>query len=232
VSSDSKVRPGLAARSSELSNRDAKGKFITLEGGEGAGKSTQQKLLLAALARAGKDAIATREPGGAKGADEIRALLLNGPTERWDPISEAMLMVAARRCHLVETVWPTLDAGKWVVCDRFADSTTAYQGYGGGLDRDQLAELHRLIADDFRPDLTLIFDVPVEIGLARAAKRHAGEARFEAKGRDYHERVRQGFLAIAAQEPERCVVIDASQDVDKVGAAALAALRGRLGLAV
>lgn len=208
----------------------APGKFITLEGGEGAGKSTQQKRLLAALTAASKDALGTREPGGAAGADEIRALLVNGPAERWDATSEALLMVAARRRHLVETVWPALDAGRWVVCDRFADSTTAYQGYGGGLDRDQLAALHRLIAGDFRPDLTLIFDVPIETGLARAAQRHAGEARFEAKGRDYHERVRQGFLAIAAAEPQRCVVIDASRTVDDVAAAALAALRERLGL--
>ena len=185
---------------------------------------------MAALTRAGKEAIATREPGGAKGADEIRALLLNGPAERWDPISEALLMVAARRRHLLETVWPALDAGKCVVSDRFADSTMAYQGYGGGLDRARLAELHRLIAEDFAPDLTLIFDVPVEIGLRRAAKRRGGEARFEAKGRDYHERVRQGFLAIAKSEPKRCVVIDASRDPEAVSTATLQAVRERLAI--
>ena len=185
---------------------------------------------MAALAQAGKVAIGTREPGGAKGATEIRALLLNGGPERWDPVSEALLMVAARRRHLVETVWPALDAGKWVVCDRFVDSTTAYQGAGGGIAPERLAELHRLIAENFMPDLTLIFDVPVDIGLARAAQRRGGEARFEAKGRDYHERVRQGFLAIARREPQRCVVIDASRDVSAVGTAALAALRERLGL--
>jgi len=182
------------------------------------------------LQRAGKDAVATREPGGAKGADEIRALLVNGAPERWDPISEALLMVAARRRHLVETVWPALDAGKWVVSDRFADSTMAYQGYGGGLDREKLAALHHLIAADFMPDLTLIFDLPVELGLKRAAKRRGGEARFEAKGRDYHERVRQGFLAIAAAAPQRCVVIDAARDIETVAAAALAAVKDRLTL--
>ena len=185
---------------------------------------------MAALTRAGKDAIATREPGGAKGADEIRALLLNGTTERWDAISEALLMVAARRQHLLETVWPALQAGKWVVSDRFADSTMAYQGYGGGLDRARLAELHRLIADDFAPDLTLIFDVPVDIGLARAASRRGSEARFEAKGRDYHERVREGFLTIAQAEPKRCVIIDASADIETVSAATLQALRDRLAI--
>jgi len=185
---------------------------------------------VAALKSAGKDATATREPGGAKGADEIRALLLNGPAERWDPVSEALLMVAARRRHLIETVWPALAAGKFVVSDRFADSTMAYQGYGGGLDRKRLAQLHRLIAEDFAPDLTLIFDVPVEIGLTRAAQRRDGEGRFEAKGRDYHDRVRQGFLAIAKAEPKRCVVIDASQDLEAVSAATLQAVRERLAI--
>ena len=185
---------------------------------------------MAALTRAGKETVATREPGGAEGADEIRALLLNGPAERWDTISEALLMVAARRRHLLETVWPALDAGKFVVSDRFADSTMAYQGYGGGFDRKRLAGLHRLIAPDFAPDLTLIFDVPVEIGLARAAKRRGGEARFEGKGRDYHERVRQGFLAIAEAEPKRCVVIDASRDMEAVSAATLEAMRERLAI--
>lgn len=185
---------------------------------------------MAALTHTGKEAIATREPGGAKGADEIRALLLNGPADRWDPISEALLMIAARRQHLLQTVWPALDAGKFVVSDRFADSTVAYQGYGGGLDRKRLAELHRLIAQDFAPDLTLIFDVPVEVGLARAANRHGAEARFEAKDRDYHERVRQGFLAIAKTEPKRCVVIDASRDIEAVSAATLQALRDRLAI--
>lgn len=180
--------------------------------------------------RAGKETIATREPGGAEGADEIRALLVNGAPSRWDPISEALLMVAARRRHLLETVWPALDAGKFVVCDRFADSTMAYQGYAGGLDRSRLTELHRLIADDFVPDLTLIFDVPVEIGLARAAARRGGEARFEAKGRDYHERVRQGFLAIAQAESQRCEVIDASRDLETVSASVLQALRDRLAI--
>ena len=186
--------------------------------------------MLTALIAAGKDALATREPGGAKGADEIRSLLVNGTAERWDSVSEALLMVAARRCHLVETVWPALQAGKWVVSDRFVDSTTAYQGYAGKLALDQLAALHRLIADDFMPDLTLILDVPVEVGLKRAAARPGGEARFEAKGLDYHERVREGFLTIAARAPQRCVVIDASQEPEAVTAALLAAVRERLGL--
>lgn len=185
-----------------------------------------------ALSTANLAAIGTREPGDAAGADEIRRLLLNGPPERWDAISEALLMVAARRCHLVETVWPALDIGKWVVCDRFSDSTTAYQGHGGSVPLDQLAALHRMIAGDFRPDLTLILDLPVEIGLARAATRRGSEMRFESKGRDFHERVRQGFLAIAKAEPKRCVVIDASRDINAVSAAVLSAVKERLGLTI
>lgn len=185
-----------------------------------------------AIARTGLNVLGTREPGDAAGANEIRNLLLNGAPERWDAVSEALLMVAARRCHLVETVWPALDAGKWVVCDRFANSTTAYQGCGGGVPLERLVELHRLVAGDFQPDLTLILDIPVEIGLARAAQRRGGEKRFESKARDFHERVRQGFLEIAKREPGRCVVIDASRDTAMVGVAILAALRDRLGLAV
>ncbi len=188
--------------------------------------------MVAAIARAGVPAVATREPGDAAGANEIRHLLLNGAPERWDAVSEALLMVAARRCHLVETVWPALDAGQWVVCDRFADSTTAYQGCGGGVALEPLAALHRLIAGDFRPDLTLILDVPVELGLARAARRKIGENRFESKGNEFHERVRQGFLDIAKREPGRCVVVDASRDTDSVAAAIKTAVRERLGLAV
>jgi dTMP kinase len=186
--------------------------------------------LVLAIARAGLHALGTREPGDAAGADEIRNLLVNGAPERWDAVSEALLMVAARRCHLIETVWPALDAGRWVVSDRFADSTTAYQGYGGAVPRERLAELHHLIAGDFQPDLTLILDVPVETGLARAARRKGGENRFESKGREFHERVRQGFLDIARREPARCVVIDATGEASAVDAAILTAVRERLGL--
>lgn len=188
--------------------------------------------MAAAIARAGFGVVATREPGDAAGADEIRHLLLNGAPERWDAISEALLMVAARRCHLVETVWPALDRGTWVVCDRFSDSTIAYQGYGGGVPVERLEQLHHLIAGDFHPDLTLILDIPVGLGLARAAQRHGGERRFESKGAQFHERVRQGFLAIAQAEPGRCAVIDARGDVGTVGTALLALLRERLGLKI
>jgi dTMP kinase len=205
-----------------------RGRFITVEGGEGAGKSTQVGLLVAALRRAGIEALRSREPGGASGAEEIRKLLVEGDPARWDAVSEALLMVAARRCHLTATVWPALAQGRWVVSDRFADSTLAYQGYAGGVPREDLERLHRIIAGDFAADLTLILDLPVEIGLARAKARSGAETRFEKKGADFHAKLRQGFLEIARNEPKRCVVIDASGDVDTTHGAILAALRQRL----
>ena len=141
-------------------------------------------------------------------------------------------MVAARRCHLVEVIWPALDAGTWVVCDRFADSTMAYQGNGGGVAAENLTALHRLIAGDFMPDLTFMLDVPVEIGLARAGRRQDAETRFERKDRAFHDRVRQAFLDIAHREPGRCEVVDASGGVDAVSAAMRAAIRRRFALQV
>lgn len=141
-------------------------------------------------------------------------------------------MVAARRCHLTATIWPALERGEWVVCDRFADSTMAYQGYGGGVPRRDLEALHRIVAGDFKPDLTLVFDLPVEIGLQRAAGRAGAETRFERKPRDFHERLRQGFLDIARRAPRRCAVIDAQGTVEAVHRAVLAALRERLKVAL
>jgi dTMP kinase len=141
-------------------------------------------------------------------------------------------MVAARRNHLVETVWPALDRGAWVVCDRFADSTLAYQGYGRGLPRGALVALHELIAGEFKPDLTLFLDLPVEVGLSRASQRRDHATRFEQMGRDFHERLRRGFLEIAAAEPERCVVIDATADIATVGRAIREAVRARLGAGI
>ena len=206
------------------------GRFITFEGGEGAGKTTQIRLLAEALKKAGIDALATREPGGAPGAEEIRRLLLSGATERWDVETEALLMVAARRNHLVATVWPALEAGRIVLCDRFADSTEAYQGWGGGLARERILELHRLVADGFAPDLTLILDLPVQEGLARTQARAGSETRFERMSTDFHERLRLGFLDIARREPERCRVIDARGDVESVHRAILTEVRGLLKL--
>jgi dTMP kinase len=138
-------------------------------------------------------------------------------------------MVAARRNHLVATVWPALERGTWVICDRFADSTLAYQGYARGLPRETLIALHRMIAGDFKPDLTLILDLPVEIGLSRAVRRGDSATRFERMGTDFHERLRRGFLEIAAAEPERCVVIDATAELAVVGQKIREAVRARLG---
>ena len=205
-----------------------RGRFITIEGGEGAGKSTQAGLLVDALTRAGVKALRTREPGGAPGAEQIRRLLVEGDPARWDAPSEALLMVAARRSHLTAAIWPALERGEWVVCDRFADSTLAYQGYGGGVPLAELEALHHMIAGDFAPDLTLILDLPVDVGLKRAAARSGSETRFERMDRGFHERLRQGFLDIARREPGRCVVIDAQGEVDTVHRAVLAAVRERL----
>lgn len=206
----------------------SRGRFISFEGGEGAGKSTQLRLLSEALTRAGIAALATREPGGAPGAEAIRSLLVEGDPQRWDAVSEALLFAAARRSHLVTTVWPALERGQWVISDRFADSTLAYQGAGGGVPRAELEALHRLVAGDFMPDLTVILDLPVEEGLARAAARAGSETRFERKDRAFHEKLRQGFLDIARREPRRCAVIDASASVATVHQAVLALVRERL----
>jgi len=209
-------------------NDGGRGRFITLEGGEGGGKSTQARRLAAWLETAVDEVVLTREPGGAPGAEQIRRLLVDGDVQRWDPVTEALLHSAARREHLVATVLPALERGAWVLSDRFADSTMAYQGYGHGVDREALADLYRICVGTLKPDLTLILDLPVEAGLARAAVRAGGEDRYERMDRDFHERLRQGFLEIARGEPERCVVIDAAQDEDSVHAAIVATLGKRL----
>ena len=198
------------------------GLFITFEGGEGAGKSTQVKRLGAELQAKGREVVLTREPGGAPGAEAIRKLLVEGAASRWDGITEALLHTAARRDHLVKTVWPALQAGKVVISDRFVDSTVAYQGYGHGIDQALLGALYRAAAGDFRPDLTVIIDVPLDIGLTRAAGRGGAENRYENMDRSFHERLRQGFLAIAAAEPKRCKIIDGARDSDRVHADVMA----------
>jgi dTMP kinase len=209
-----------------------RGKFITIEGGEGGGKSTQIKRLARALEAAGCTVVSTREPGGSPGGEEIRALLVQGAPERWDPMTEVMLFAAARREHVVRTIEPALAAGRWVISDRFADSTLAYQGYGRGIDRAALESLRRLAVGALVPDLTLVLDLPVEIGLARARARAGQELRFEAMDPAFHERLRQGFLAIAAAEPHRCTVIDADRSIDAVHEAIVAAVGRRLSIAV
>jgi len=193
-----------------------KGKFITFEGGEGTGKSTQVALLEVALRSIDIPVVITREPGGAPGAEEIRNLLVNGEVNRWTPMSEVLLNYAARVEHLDKTVYPALDQNQWVISDRFADSTMAYQGYGHGVDHAALNALDGVVLGGFKPDLTIIFDLGLETSLGRAHARGEGEDRYERMGREFHERLRQGFLDIAAKETERCCVIDASGPIDQI----------------
>lgn len=210
----------------------ARGRFITLEGGEGAGKSTQARRLGERLgerlAEHGLRAVVTREPGGSPGAEAIRQLLVTGEAERWSATAETLLAYAARRDHIERTIAPALAAGDWVVSDRFADSTRAYQGAGGGASGSLIQALERYVLGETRPDLTLVLDLPAEAGLARIAARQHAETRFEAKGEAFHQRLREGFLAIARVERDRCVVIDAAQPPEAVEAAIWAAVDARL----
>jgi len=207
-----------------------RGRFISLEGGEGSGKSTQAQRLAERLRAAGRDVVATREPGGSPGAEAIRALLVEGAADRWSAVSETLLMYAARRDHIERVIAPTLARGAWVVSDRFFDSTRAYQGAGGGAPAELIAALEHAVVGDTVPDLTLILDLPVDEGLRRAAGRAGGEGRFEAKGPAFHQRLRERFLQIAATEPGRCVVLPAEGDVDAVEARIWAAVSERLGV--
>lgn len=204
-----------------------RGRFITLEGGEGAGKSTMAKRLAECLQQTGTDVVQTREPGGAPGADAIRSLLVQGDAARWAPLEEALLFTAARANHLRETIRPALARGAWVICDRYTDSTRAYQAAGGGVAADVLDRLNDIITAD-TPDLTLILDLPVEAGLARSRGAERGEDRFEAMNPAFHERVRAAFLAIAEREPKRCAVIDVTQAREVVLGRALALIGERL----
>ncbi|MBL8770227.1 MAG: dTMP kinase [Phenylobacterium sp.] len=206
----------------------ARGRFITFEGGEGAGKSTQVVRLAARLGRTGREVLTTREPGGSPGAESIRDLVLRGDADRWSPMTETLLMYAARRDHVERVIQPALERGAWVICDRFADSTRAYQGAAGGVDPALIEALEKHVIADVTPDLTLVFDLPVEVGLQRAQARAGAEMRFESKGAAFHERLRAAFLEIAAREPGRCVVIDAAASMDGVEAAVGAAVRERL----
>jgi dTMP kinase len=195
--------------------------FITFEGGEGAGKSTQIKLLRDYLQARGKKIITTREPGATEGGEAIRALLVQGAGARWDAETDTLLFMAARRDHLAKIVWPALARGEWVLCDRFQDSTKAYQGYGRGLDVTHIDTLYRFIAGDFKPDMTLLLDIDPKIGVERALhgkNRATHENRFENFDFSFHEKLRAGYLSMAAAEPNRFVIINADQDVDAVQA--------------
>jgi dTMP kinase len=201
------------------------GRFITLEGGEGAGKTTQSALLEQALAARGIPVLRTREPGGSPGAEVLRGILLGGPVD-WSPRAETLLHFAARAEHVAKTIQPALTAGTWVICDRFYDSTMAYQGYGQGADRGFIAALTGLLG--IAPALTVVLDVPEAVAIERMRRRGGDPDRYERLDKAFHARVRDGFRAIAEADPRRCVVLDASGEVPAVQAALLAAIDNRL----
>jgi dTMP kinase len=209
----------------------ARGRFITLEGGEGTGKSVQAKRLEERLKGLGLEVVRTREPGGTPGAEALREAILSGFAAEFGPAAQALLFAAARVDHLDKTILPALASGAWVVCDRFADSTRAYQGAAGNLSPDFIADLERLTLGANHPDLTLILDLAPEVGLKRAATRRQGRGRadrFESEGLLFHQTLRRAFLDIAAGEPARCVVIDACSVEDEVAADIWSAVRTRL----
>lgn len=216
----------------------AHGKFITLEGGEGTGKTTQIINLHAYLSSQGIDCIVTREPGGTDEAEKIRDLLVQRDGGDWDPMSEALLLFAARREHLVKKIWPAMEKGQWVISDRFVDSSRVYQGSALGLGMNVVEGLYYMIAQEFEPDLTFIMDIDPEIGLKRSGKQNqmsldlneTTEDRYERLGLDFHEKVRAGFLSVAEQHPKRCVVMDADQTPDDIFAQMKGVLELKLGI--
>jgi len=206
------------------------GKFITFEGGEGAGKSTQAAILAKRLSGMGIGVLLTREPGGSPGAEIIRHVLLSGAAKRLGPNAEALLFAAARADHLDTAIKPALRAGQWVICDRFLDSTRVYQGVVGNVDLPFIKGLEKLTVGAARPDLTFILDLPAEIGLARAHTRRgdAGPDRFETEDLAYHQALNAGFRAVAGEERERCALIDANRPQDQVAAEILRLVCRRL----
>jgi len=216
-----------------MNGADGMGCFITFEGIEGCGKTTQLKLLARRLTGIGYDAVATREPGGCPIADQVRAILLDAENGGMAPLTELLLYAAARSQHMTEVVVPALEAGKIVLCDRFTDATLAYQGYGRGLDRAAIDRLNSLATGDVRPDLTVLVDCSVEIGLRRARARidnttGAREERFELESLHFHRRVRDGYLELAGREPDRFIVIDGSGGIEETETAIAAAVLSRL----
>ncbi|MEC8210801.1 MAG: dTMP kinase [Pseudomonadota bacterium] len=203
------------------------GRFITIEGGEGAGKSTQIQVVKDYLLSRGNDVVATREPGGTSEGQEIRNLLVSGDKDKWSPLSETLLILADRAAHLERVIRPALAEGKYVVCDRFFDSTKAYQGVAGGLGLDVIHNLQQPVLGTTLPDVTFLLDIDPEKGLRRAQVR-GGELRFESKTLAYHHTLRNAFLDFAAQEPDRIFVIDADRDVEAVSADILAVLDERI----
>ncbi|QQG35397.1 MAG: dTMP kinase [Micavibrio aeruginosavorus] len=210
----------------------ARGIFITLEGGEGAGKSTQIRMLATALEQQGYEVVTTREPGGTPEAEKIRDFLVKRNGGNWTPMAECLLLYAARQMHVEHLIKPALSGGKIVISDRFADSTRAYQSFGHGLPLKTIEDMNRLALGDFAPDITFILDLPVDVGLARAGQRLSAAAsqedRFERLGESFHERLRQGFLAIAARDVERCRIIDATRSIEEIARDLFTHVQGKL----
>lgn len=204
--------------------------MIVIDGVDGSGKGVQTRRLLQAFEEAGEPAILTREPGGSPAAEDIRELLVRGDPEKWDSMTELLLMYAARRSHLRDTVWPSLEAGKWVISDRFADSSRAFQGIAGNLGLDTVENIHQVVVGDFTPALVLILDIPESLALARARERGDSEDRFENKGADYHARVREAFLDIAASDARQYVIVNADQNMDQVNRDIIEIINNRFSL--
>ena len=207
-----------------------RGRFITLEGGEGAGKSTLARTLAEQLRARGLEVDVTREPGGTDNAEAIRELLIRGETGRWSAECETLLLYAARADHVSRRIRPSLERGAWVICDRFSDSTRAYQGAAGGMTPEAIAAIDTAALGRFSPDLTLVLDLDPEAGLERTRTRGEAETRFERRNIAFHTALRQGFLDIAEAEPGRCAVIDAARDADAVADEAFAIIKARLPL--
>jgi dTMP kinase len=212
------------------------GRFITFEGGDGCGKSTQVKLLAEYLQSKGIVPVLTKEPGGTPEGQVLRQLLVTGDKDKFDAVSECLLYYADRRNHLNKVVWPALKEGKWVISDRYADSTEAYQyyGYDKRVDIATLKGLYKIVAGDFKPDLTIILDIDPEIGMqrsfAKAETMAVKELRFESRQMEFHHNLRRGFLEIAAREPERCVVINADADIETIHRQIVRVVEERLGI--
>lgn len=212
------------------------GKFITFEGGEGTGKSTQIKLLADFLAKKGVQTVLTKEPGGTEVGQELRQILVTGDPDKMDAVAEALLYYADRRIHMTKKVWPALNNGQWVLSDRFADSTVAYQyyGYNKKIDKDILQDLYNLAVGDFKPDLTILLDIDPKIGLSRSLKKAQGmqvkELRHEGRALEFHENLRKGFLEIAAKEPKRFVIFDANKDIETLHKEIVEYVSNRFGL--
>lgn len=215
-----------------MNAENGKGRFIVFEGVDGAGKGVQSRLLLAAMQAQGIDTHLTREPGGSPGAEEIRRLIVEGEVNRWDDMTELLLIYAARRSHLVETIWPGLARGSWIISDRFADSSRAFQGVAGNLGMATVETIHREVVGDFMPDLTLILDLDPVVSLERADARGSHEDRFEQKGIEYQRRVREGFRQLAAQTPDARVLIDAAGPIEAVNEQIIAVVNDKFGLAL